>query len=184
MRATACRAAARFASRAATGPSWRPVARLSTSSAPLRLEPQLEGIINRFQSSLRQSRATKEEKTKTLVDDFGQLQRVRVQNVLLVCTDYDSYTFEEEGLLNELVYQVCARANLALCPSALLASAPSRHGVPVSTLTRRGRASRSGTPTTRSPSLPSSTASRRPSSASRASRSATTTWWWPSRGWR
>ena len=71
---------------------------------PLRLEPQLEGIISRFQSSMKQSRSSREEKSKSLVDEFGQLQRVRVQNVLLVCTDYDSYTFEEEGLLNELVY--------------------------------------------------------------------------------
>ena len=41
---------------------------------------------------------------KAIVDNFGMLQRVRVQKVLLVCSDYDSYTFEEEGL-NELVYQ-------------------------------------------------------------------------------
>ena len=42
-------------------------------------------------------RPTNESKSKSLVDEFGLLQRFRVQKVLLVCSDYDSYTFEEEG---------------------------------------------------------------------------------------
>ena len=37
------------------------------------------------------------DKSKSLVDDFVMLQRFRVQKVMLVCSDYDSYTFEEEG---------------------------------------------------------------------------------------
>ena len=74
---------------------------LSTPSK-LRLEPQLEKVISRFESSIKAGHRGREEKAKSLVDDFGLLQRFRVQKVLLVCSDYDSYTFEEEG---------CARAS-------------------------------------------------------------------------
>jgi hypothetical protein len=148
--------------------------------APLRLEPQLEGIITRFQSSIKASRGgLHEDKSKSLVNDFGQLQRVRVQNVLLVCSDYDSYTFEEEGLLNELVFQWCARtrppapprspARQRLAPPPLPARASPR-------VAADARARRAGTRTIRSRSRRSSTASRRPSSPSCASRSGRTTW--------
>lgn len=70
----------------------------------VRLEPALETIISRFQSSLKAGRARAESKSANLVDDIGQLQRFRVQKVLLVCSDYDSYTFEEDGLLNESLW--------------------------------------------------------------------------------
>ena len=43
-------------------------------------------------------RSTQQEKSTLLVDGmWGQLQRFRVQRVLLVCSDFDSYTFEEDG---------------------------------------------------------------------------------------
>ena len=77
---------------------------LSVDAQPLRLEPALESIISKFQASIK-GRSSEIAKSKAIVDNFGMLQRVRVQKVLLVCSDYDSYTFEEEGLLNELVYQ-------------------------------------------------------------------------------
>ena len=38
-----------------------------------------------------------------LVEDFERLQSRKVMRVLLVCSDYDSYTFEEDGLLTELI---------------------------------------------------------------------------------
>ena len=57
------------------------------------------------------------------MDNF-ELQRVRVQKVLLVCSDYDSYTFEEEGLLNELVYQWYAEHSLSKPPVIDRVSSP------------------------------------------------------------
>jgi hypothetical protein len=96
---------------------------LSSSSTSLRLEPQLESIISRFQSSLKAGRAGAE-KSKAIVDEFGQLQRIRVQKVLLVCSDYDSYTFEEDGLLSELVHQWYAEHSLSKPPTIDRVSSP------------------------------------------------------------
>ena len=112
----------------------------SVEVPPLRLEPQLEKVISRFESSMKagrryvasacgfflnerepaplvvgrrarclyfllrarllslSSRSTQQEKSTLLIDGmWGQLQRFRVQRVLLVCSDFDSYTFEEDG---------------------------------------------------------------------------------------
>ena len=74
------------------------------TAKPLLLDPALETIISRFQSSLKAGRARAESKSANLLDDIGQLQRFRVQKVLLVCSDYDSYTFEEDGLLTESLW--------------------------------------------------------------------------------
>ena len=63
----------------------------------------LENIISRFSESAKAGNLM-EDKSKKLVDDFNKLQAYRVQRVLLVCSDYDSYTFEEDGLLSEMVY--------------------------------------------------------------------------------
>ena len=46
---------------------------LSRSAAPLRLDPSLESIIARFKES---KKGTSTEKAKSLVDEFGQLQRI------------------------------------------------------------------------------------------------------------
>jgi len=111
--------------------SWRhlgrdlPPSRKLSSLTPLRLDPALESIISSFQSAMKSSRQThRADKAKALVEDFGQLQRVRVQQVLLVCTDYDSYTFEEDGLLNELVYQWYADHSLSKPPIIDRVSSP------------------------------------------------------------
>ena len=94
----------------------RPAARQVSSSVapPLRLDPALEGIISRFKAAGKGG--PQEEKAKKLVDDFSQLQQIRVQRVLLVCSDYDSYTFEEEGLLTELVNTWYGENNLTKPP--------------------------------------------------------------------
>lgn len=63
----------------------------------MRLEPALEKIITSFKSSMKPTRLGSVDKSRAIVDEFGMLQRFRVQKVLLVCSDYDSYTFEEEG---------------------------------------------------------------------------------------
>jgi len=39
-----------------------------------------------------------------------------VKKVLLLCSDYDSYTFEEEGLLSEVVYHEYVQLNLRTPP--------------------------------------------------------------------
>jgi hypothetical protein len=41
---------------------------------------------------------------------------VRVSNVLLLCSDYDSYTFEEDGMLSELMHAEYAQQNLRKPP--------------------------------------------------------------------
>jgi len=105
-------------------PPGRPATSRLLSTAPVRLEPQLESIISRFQTNLKATRSESAEKSKTLVDDFGQLQRVRVQNVLLVCSVYDSYTFEEDGLLNEQLHQVYAEHSLTKPPAIDRVSSP------------------------------------------------------------
>ena len=78
-----------------------PHARRQLCNAPtLRLDPTLEAVVSRFRAST--SRGTDD---KSLVDKYQKLQAVRVKKVLLVCTDYDSYTFEEENVLTDVVYQ-------------------------------------------------------------------------------
>jgi len=88
----------------------------------MRLEPQLETIISRFESSRTGRR--REEKSKSIVDEFVQLQRIRIQRVLLVCSDYDSYTFEEDGLLNELIHQWYEEHHLSKPPTIDRVSTP------------------------------------------------------------
>eukprot|EP00966_Prymnesium_polylepis_P298706 6903014-Prymnesium_polylepis.1 len=76
----------------------------------------LENIISRFSESAKAGNLM-EDKSKKLVDDFNKLQAYRVQRVLLVCSDYDSYTFEEDGLLSEMVYNWYGERNLTKPPS-------------------------------------------------------------------
>jgi len=113
--------------------SLAPAARLmgrrlsSLAEAPkvFRLEPQLEKVISRFESSMKAGRGVQTvEKSQTLVEDFGALQRFHVQKVLLVCSDYDSYTFEEEGLLNELMHQRYNEHSLSRPPTIDRVSSP------------------------------------------------------------
>lgn len=87
------------------------VRRLCASSTPLRLEPSLESALARFRSA-----TLKSGKDRSIVDDFAKLQAVKVKKVLLLCSDYDSYTFEEEGLLSEVVFQEYAMLNLRTPP--------------------------------------------------------------------
>ena len=93
-----------FASHYAARRTLSSVAPDEIVSRPLRLDPQLETIISGFQTSLKKGRLSSQSKSAKLVDEMGQLQRFRVQKVLLVCSDYDSYTFEEDGLLNESLW--------------------------------------------------------------------------------
>ncbi|KAJ1628245.1 hypothetical protein T492DRAFT_875528 [Pavlovales sp. CCMP2436] len=46
----------------------------------------------------------------------ARAQTVRVSNVLLLCSDYDSYTFEEDGMLSELMHAEYAQQNLRKPP--------------------------------------------------------------------
>ena len=74
---------------------------LSTVPAkPLRLDPQLESVLSRFRAK---GGPNEKEGAARLVEEFDRLQSRKVMRVLLVCSDYDSYTFEEDGLLTELV---------------------------------------------------------------------------------
>ena len=74
---------------------------LSTVPAkPVRLDPQLESVLARFRAK---GGPNEKEGAARLVEDFERLQSRKVMRVLLVCSDYDSYTFEEDGLLTELV---------------------------------------------------------------------------------
>ena len=47
-----------------------------------------------------------------------------MKKVLLLCSDYDSYTFEEETLLSEAVYQEYATLNLRTPPQIERVSTP------------------------------------------------------------
>lgn len=76
----------------------RPLSTMPTK--PLRLEPQLESVLSRFRA---RGGPNEKEGSARLVEDFERLQSRNVMRVLLVCSDYDSYTFEEDGLLTELV---------------------------------------------------------------------------------
>ena len=87
-------AARAFPLRAVTGRA------LSTMPAkPVRLDPQLESVLARF----KKGGSNEKEGAARLVEDFERLQSRKVMRVLLVCSDYDSYTFEEDGLLTELI---------------------------------------------------------------------------------
>ena len=88
----------------------------SVAAKKLRLDPMLENIISRFSESTKTGNMV-EDKSRKLVNDFRKLQGVRVQNVLLVCSDYDSYTFEEDGLLTEMVGAGYGERNLTKPPS-------------------------------------------------------------------
>jgi hypothetical protein len=88
-------------------------ARRTLCSSPLRLEPALESAIARFRTSTLKSGSDR----STIVDEFSSLQSRRVKKVLLLCSDYDSYTFEEEGMLSEVIFQEYAHLNLRTPPS-------------------------------------------------------------------
>ena len=106
-------------------PRLQPLARLQSSVAavkPLRLEPQLEGVLSRF----RAKQNPKEEGSARLVDDFERLMSRNVQRVLLVCSDYDSYTFEEDGLLSELVDAEYSENHLRKPPTIERVSTPEK----------------------------------------------------------
>ena len=112
------RAAVGVARRMHPGPRLQSTTTIKAAPpAGLRLDPTLEGIISRFAESTRAGSKAAEDKSKKLVDDFRNLQSVRVQNVLLVCSDYDSYTFEEDGLLTEMVGAGYGERNLTKPPT-------------------------------------------------------------------
>ena len=85
------------------------------------LEPSLESALSRFRKS-----ATETDKSSSIVDSVAQLQTRRVQNVLLMCSDYDSYTFEEDGLLTELIYSEYDTMNLRKPPTIERVSSPEK----------------------------------------------------------
>jgi len=88
-------------------------ARRTMCSTPLRLDPALETAISRFRATTLKSGSDR----STIVDEFSKLQSRRVKKVLLLCSDYDSYTFEEEGLLSEVIFQEYAQLNLRTPPT-------------------------------------------------------------------
>jgi hypothetical protein len=51
-----------------------------------------------------------------IVDEYTKLQARKVKKVLLLCSDYDSYTFEEDGDLSEVVYHEYVQLNLRTPP--------------------------------------------------------------------
>ena len=66
---------------------------LSTMPAkPVRLDPQLESVLARF----KKGGSNEKEGAARLVEDFERLQSRKVMRVLLVCSDYDSYTWGGE----------------------------------------------------------------------------------------
>jgi len=84
----------------------------SLCSRPLRLDPALERTVSRFRAEQLGAKAG----TAGLVDEFSKLQARRVKRVLLLCSDYDSYTFEEDGDLSEVVYHEYVQLNLRTPP--------------------------------------------------------------------
>ena len=92
---------AAFSSRRAAA-ALAPRALSTVAPKPLRLQPQLESVLSRFRATTG-PKGQKEEASARLVEDFQGLQSRSVMRVLLVCSDYDSYTFEEDGLLTELI---------------------------------------------------------------------------------
>ena len=78
-----------------------------------------------IRDSFRKS-ATETDKSSSIVDSVAQLQTRRVQNVLLMCSDYDSYTFEEDGLLTELIYSEYDTMNLRKPPTIERVSSPEK----------------------------------------------------------
>uniref|UniRef100_A0A6S9V7X9 Pyruvate phosphate dikinase AMP/ATP-binding domain-containing protein n=1 Tax=Chrysotila carterae TaxID=13221 RepID=A0A6S9V7X9_CHRCT len=112
--------------RLAVPSATRPIARsLCGAPAPaptLRLDPVLEGVISRFKKSA--ARASSDE--TSLVEVFSKLQARRVKKVLLLCSDYDSYTIEEEGVLSEVVYHEYVQLNLRTPPIIERVSSPEK----------------------------------------------------------
>ncbi|KAG8458317.1 hypothetical protein KFE25_005164 [Diacronema lutheri] len=114
----------RGAQRGAVAPSRRPPLALAplarTAAAPLaralsstavrtvKLPPSLQSILNDFQKSKTLSRTSK---------SAPERMQVRVSKVLLLCSDYDSYTFEEDGMLQELMHAEYATQNLRKPPT-------------------------------------------------------------------
>eukprot|EP00320_Phaeocystis_rex_P020555 CAMPEP_0119066418 /NCGR_PEP_ID=MMETSP1178-20130426/8965_1 /TAXON_ID=33656 /ORGANISM="unid sp, Strain CCMP2000" /LENGTH=1126 /DNA_ID=CAMNT_0007048017 /DNA_START=54 /DNA_END=3434 /DNA_ORIENTATION=+ len=97
---------------------------LSTVPAkPLRLEPQLESVLSRFRAK---GGPNEKEGAARLVEDMERLQSRKVMRVLLVCSDYDSYTFEEDGLLTELVDAEYSDNNLSKPPTIERVSTPEK----------------------------------------------------------
>jgi len=98
--------------------------RSAMATPKLRLEPQLEAVLSRFRASTKGDGRPKEEVSSRLVEEFERLQSRKVQRVLLVCSDYDSYTFEQDGLLTELVDEEYAESGLTKPPTIERVSTP------------------------------------------------------------
>ena len=97
---------------------------LSTVPAkPVRLDPQLESVLARFRA---RGGPNEKEGAARLVEDFERLQTRKVMRVLLVCSDYDSYTFEEDGLLTELVDAEYSDNHLSKPPTIERVSSPEK----------------------------------------------------------
>lgn len=88
--------------------------------------PSAAQVLSRFRAGALAGGSNRrdEDKSSKLVEQFSQLQARRVKKVLLLCSDYDSYTFEEETLLSEAVYQEYATLNLRTPPQIERVSTP------------------------------------------------------------
>lgn len=99
--------AARGPALAARALGAAPRAALSSVVRTVKLPPALQSILNDFDKSKTLSRSAKA---------APERMRMRVQKVLLLCSDYDSYTFEEDGMLSELMHAEYATQNLRKPP--------------------------------------------------------------------
>ena len=53
--------------------------------------------------------------------DYTRLMTRRIRRILLVCNNYDSFSLEEDGHIEELISQEYAELNLSNPPSILRA---------------------------------------------------------------
>jgi len=81
----------------------------------------LESVIQQFASRQKESeqmrRTEKDVELEKTSAQSGLLQQRSVNNVLLACSLYDSYTFEEDGLLAELLFSEHAELHLKKPPN-------------------------------------------------------------------
>mmetsp|Transcript_5340 Transcript_5340/g.18055 ORF Transcript_5340/g.18055 Transcript_5340/m.18055 type:complete len:1124 (+) Transcript_5340:72-3443(+) len=87
-----------------TAPWTRPMC--ASAVRTVKLPPALSAVLEEFRESKSISRTT----------GTQEMMKVRVQRVLLLCSDYDSYTFEEEGMLRDLMHSEYAQQNLRRPP--------------------------------------------------------------------
>jgi len=79
----------------------------ASAQRTIKLPHNLEGVLTEFRASKTLSKTSK---------GTPELMKARVQNVLLLCSDYDSYTFEEDGMLGELMHTEYSQHNLRKPP--------------------------------------------------------------------